>query len=108
MEIIEKNYFFIISVPKEEHIEFITKLNSFILKLFPDKKNPYTIRPLEIRDSDTLSKVTINTTEEKILNFSQALFGTDFQLTEHDSGDVEIVRKDSPEFVLEDENITMH
>ncbi len=108
MEIIEKNYFFIISVPKEEHIEFITKLNSFILKLFPDKKNPYTIRPLEIRDSDTLSKVTIKTTEEKILNFSQALFGTDFEFTEHDNGDVEIVRKDSLEFVLEDENITMH
>jgi hypothetical protein len=108
MEIIEKNYFFIISVPKEEHIEFITKLNSFILKLFPDKTNPYRIKPLEIRDTDSLSKVIIKTTEEKIMKFSQALFGTDFEFTEHDNGDVEIVRKDSLEFVLEDENITRH
>ncbi len=106
MEIIEKNYFFIISVPKEEHIEFITKLNSFILKLFPDKTNPYRIKPLEIRDTDSLSKVIIKTTEEKIMKYSQALFGTDFQLIEHDNGDVEIVRKDSLEFVLEDVNIS--
>jgi hypothetical protein len=50
----------------------------------------------------------IKTTEEKILNFSQTLFGTDFQFIERQNGDVEIVRKDSLEFVIEDENITRH
>ena len=108
MDITEKNYFFIISVPKEEYIEFLTKLNSFILKLFPDITNPYRIKPLEIRETDSLSKVIIKTTEEKIINFSQTLFGTDFEFTEHDNGDIEIVRKDSLEFALEDENITRH
>jgi len=108
MVLIEKSYFFIISIPKDEHIEFITQLNSFILKLFPDKMNPYTIKPLEIRDTDILSKVTIKTTEKKILKFSESLFGTDFQFIERYDGDVEIVRKDSLQFVLEDENTTRH
>lgn len=108
MEIIEKNYFFVISVPKEEHIEFITQLNSFILKLFPDTNNTHTIRPLEIRENDTLSKVMIKTTEEKIINFSKTLFGTDYEFIERPSGEVEIVRKDSEQFELEDENITRH
>ncbi|NIP37499.1 MAG: hypothetical protein GWM89_00235 [Candidatus Dadabacteria bacterium] len=104
----EKNYYFIISIPKDNHIEYVTQLNSLILKLFPGKKNPYTIRPLEIRDNDTLSKVTINTTESKIVKFSQTLFGNDYMFIEQNNGDVEIVRKDSVEFGIKDENTTRH
>lgn len=103
----EKTYFFIISIPKDNHIEYLTQLNSFILKLFPNKKNPYSIRPMEIRETDTLSRVTIKTTEEQILNFSKNLFGSDFQFLEHNSGDIEIIRKDSLEIFTE-YNVTKH
>ena len=108
MEGDKKDYFFIVSIPKDNHIEFVTQLNSFILKQFPNEKNPYTIRPLEIRDNDTLSKVTINTTENKIIEFAESLFGSEYMLIEQTGGDIEIVRKDSVKFGLEDENITRH
>ncbi len=104
----EKIYYFIVSIPKESHIEFVTKLNSFILKQFPGKNNPYTIRPLEIRDNDTLSKVTIKTTEENITRFSDSLFGKDYLFLVQNNNEIEIVRKDSVEFNLDDKSFTRH
>ncbi len=104
----EKNYYFIISIPKKGHIEHVTRLNSFILKQFPQKKNPYTIRPLEIRDKDTLSKVTIKTTRENIIKFSNTLFGNDYVFIEHSTDEIEIVRRVSVQSDIEDGELTMH
>lgn len=87
------NYFFYISIPKDSHIEYLTKLNSFILKLFPGKTNPYMIRPMEINDDVTISKVTINSTEDEIVEFALKLFGNDYEMVKHENGDYEIAKK---------------
>ena len=87
------NYFFYISIPKDEHIEYLTRLNSFILKLFPGKTNPYVIRPMEIKDNVTISKITINTTENEIQEFALKLFGEDYEIIKQVNGDYEIARK---------------
>lgn len=89
----KNNYFFYISIPKEGHIEHLTRLNSFILKLFPGKTNPYIIKPMEIKDDVTISKVTINTTENEIEEFAAKLFGNDYELVRHENGDFEIAKK---------------
>ena len=39
----EKTYFFAISIPKDGIIEYTGKLNSYISKLFPEKKVPCTL-----------------------------------------------------------------
>ena len=87
------NYFFYISIPKDGHIEYMTRLNSFILKLFPGKTNPYIIRPMEIKDEATISKVTINTTEYEIEKFALKFFGNNYKMVQHENGEFEIAKK---------------
>ena len=86
------NYFFYISIPKEGHIEYLTKLNSFIHKFFPGRVNPYLIRPMEIKDDLTVSKITIVSTESEIVEFASRLFGNDYKLIKHINGDIEIAK----------------
>ncbi len=104
----EKNYFFIISFPKDSFIEYVTKLNSFIIKMFPGKPNPYIIKPLEIQDTQTISKVTINTTEDKIRKFSERFFGEEIELLERNDGDIEVVLKHVEPIIDSDDNIVKH
>lgn len=88
------NYYFYISIPNEGHIEYLTKLNSFIHKYFPGRVNPYLIRPLEIKDNITVSKISIISTESEIVEFASRLFGNNYRLIRHDSGDIEIAIRD--------------
>ncbi len=89
----EKTYFFVISIPRDQMIEYTTRLNSYISKLF-QKEYPCTLKPLEIRDQDVLAKISINTSEENIREFADRFFGNKYELTERDSGEVEITQKE--------------
>ena len=99
-----KDYFFVISVPKDELLEYTRKLNSYITRVFPDKKNPYTIKPLEIGETETLAKIVINATEEEILYFADRFFGRNFELIEREKGEIEITQTEveSPHPLPED------
>ena len=87
-----RDYFFVISVPKDELLEYTRKLNSYLVRLFPDKKNPYVIKPLEIGDTETLAKIVINATEEEIMYFADRFFGQNFELIEREKGEIEIAQ----------------
>ncbi len=89
----ERIYFFVISVPRDQMIEYTTKLNSYISKLF-QKEYPYTLKPLEIRDQDVLAKVSITANEENIREFADRFFDKQYELTERDSGEIEITQKE--------------
>ncbi len=89
-----KDYFFVISIPKDEIIEFTSKLNSYISKVFPDKKYPFTMKPLEIGETNALAKIIINTTEDEIREFSERFFGRNFELIEREKGEIEITQTD--------------
>lgn len=91
-----KTYYFIISMPKHEMLEHTTRLNSYIRHFFPDKKNPYILKPLEIREYDTLAKISIETTEDEITKFADSFFQNNYELIEHSSGDIEIAQKNAP------------
>ncbi len=93
----EKNFFFIISIPKDEIIEYTTKLNSYISRVFPGKKNPFTLKPLEIGDEDALAKVTIRTTEAEMTDFARRFFGSGYEFIEREDGEVEIIRTSEEE-----------
>jgi len=104
-----KNYFFVISVPKEELLEYTRKLNSYITKLFPDKKNPYVIKPLEIGETDTLAKIVINATEKEILYFADRFFGRNFELIEREKGEIEITQtEDESPHNLHEDSVVKH
>ena len=89
----ERAYFFVISIPKDKMIEYTTKLNSYISKLF-QKEYPCTLRPLEMREEDVLSKITINATEKDIRDFADRFFDKKYEFTERDNGEIEITQKD--------------
>ena len=104
-----KDYFFVISVPKEELLEYTAKFGSYIARIFPDKENPYVIKPLEIGETETLAKITIKATEEEIRYFAGRFFNQNFELKERESGEIEIAQKEgdtgeSPP----DENVVKH
>ncbi len=88
----EKNYFFIISIPRDELIEYTTKLNSYISKLLPGKTNPFTLKPLEIREEDAIAKITIRATEAEITDFARRFFGSGYEFLEREDGEVEIIQ----------------
>jgi len=90
----EKTYFFVISIPREEIIEYTTKLNSYISKLF-QKQYPCTLKPLEVRDNDVLAKIIIKTTEENIRVFADRFFDKSYELTEREEGEIEITQKET-------------
>lgn len=104
-----RDYFFVISVPKEELLEYTRKLNSYLLRLFPDKKNPYVIKPLEIGEAETLAKIVINATEEEILYFADRFFGQNFKLIEREKGEIEITQSEVEfEQPSTDEDVVKH
>jgi hypothetical protein len=90
---IENTYFFAISIPRDQIIEYTTKLNSYISKLF-NKQYPCTLKPLEVRDKDVLAKIIIQTTEENIIIFADRFFGKKYELTKREDGEIEITQKE--------------
>jgi len=88
----EKKYFFILSIPREELIEYSTKLSSYISKFFPGKMNPFTLKPLAILDNETITKISIECSEGEIRQFAGRFFEGGYELRSHESGEVEIVR----------------
>ena len=104
-----KDYFFVISVPKDELLEYTRKLNSYLLRLFPDKQNPYVIKPLEIGDTETLAKIVINATEDEILYFADRFFGRNFELKEREKGEIEITQTEEEiQQAPSDESVIKH
>lgn len=89
----EKTYFFAISIPRDEMIEYTTKLNSYISKLF-QKQYPCTLQALEVRENDVLAKIIIKTSEENIRVFADRFFDKNYELTEHQNGEIEITQKE--------------
>ncbi len=89
----EKTYFFAISIPRDQMIEYTTKLNSYISKLF-QKQNACTLQPLEVREDDVLAKIIIKTTEENIKIFADRFFDKKYEFTKRDDDEIEITQKD--------------
>lgn len=89
----EKTYFFVISIPRDQIIEYTTKLNSYISKLF-NKEYPCTLKPLEVREKDVLAKIIIQTTEENIKIFADRFFDKKYEFTKRDDDEIEITQKD--------------
>lgn len=88
----EKKYFFILSIPRDEIIEYSTKLSSYISKFFPGKMNPFTLKPLAILENEAVTKISIDCSEEEIRQFAGRFFEGGYELREQESGEVEIVR----------------
>ena len=104
----EKTYFFIISIPRDESIEYTTKLNSYISKLFPEKDYPCNLRPMEVRDDDILSKITIEATEKDIREFADRFFDKNYELTERENGEIEITQKEQDPTIETGDNVIKH
>ena len=103
----EKTYYFVIAIPKDQMIEYTTKLNSYISKLF-QKAYPCTLKPLEMREEDVLAKISINATEEDIRVFADRFFEKQYELTERDSGEIEITQKEPDLSNLQEDQSTKH
>ncbi len=88
----EKKYFFILSIPRDEIIEYSTKLSSYISKFFPGKMNPFTLKPLAILENEAVTKISIECSEEEIRQFAGRFFEGGYELRVQESGEVEIVR----------------
>ena len=88
----EKKYYFILSIPRDELIEYSTKLSSYISKFFPGKMNPFTLKPLAILDNETITKISIDCSEGEIKEFAGRFFEGGYELLNQESGEVEIVR----------------
>lgn len=93
----EKNYFFVISIPRDELIEYSTRLGSYISRFFPGKTNPYILKPLEIQENNTVAKVTIRATEAEIREFADRFFTGGYELRERGGDEVEIARPSGQE-----------
>lgn len=87
----EKNYYFVISIPRDELIEYSTRLGSYITKFFPGRTNPYTLKPLEIQENNTIAKITIRATEAEIREFADRFFASGYELRDR-GGEIEIAR----------------
>ena len=98
----EKTYFFVISIPRDEIIEYATKLNSYISKLF-QKEHACTLQHLEVREKDIISKILINTTEKDIRVFADRFFDKQYELIEREDGEIEITQKEA-DLTQEDED----
>jgi len=104
----EKSYFFIISIPKDKMIEYMTKLNSYISKLFPEKKYPCTLKPLEVRDEDVITKIIIKASEKHIREFADRFFDKNYELTENENGEIEITQNEPDPAIDTDDNGLRH
>ncbi|MEM7007704.1 MAG: hypothetical protein AAF462_01050 [Thermodesulfobacteriota bacterium] len=90
----EKTYFFVISIPRDQIIEYSTKLNSYISKLL-QKEYACTVSHLEVREQDIISKILIKATEEDIRVFADRFFDKNYELIEREDGEIEITQKDA-------------
>jgi len=88
----EKKFYFILSIPRGEIIEYSTKLSSYISKFFPGKMNPFTLKPLAILENEAVTKISIECSEDEIRAFAGRFFEGGYELREQESGEVEIVR----------------
>lgn len=88
----QKKYYFILSIPRDELIEYSTKLSSYISKFFPEKASPFTLKPLAILEKEAITKISIECSEEEIKEFAGRFFEGGYELREQDTGEVEIVR----------------
>ena len=104
----EKSYFFIISIPTDGIIEYMTKLNSYISKLFPEKKYPCTLKPLEVRDEDIITKIIIKASEKHIREFADRFFDKNYELTENENGEIEITQKEPDPAIDTDDHGLRH
>ena len=104
----EKTYFFIISIPRDESIEYTTKLNSYISKLFPDKEYPCNLQPMEVRENDILSKISIQASEEDIRHFADRFFEKNYNLTERENGEIEITQKEPSQDIDTGDDVIKH
>ncbi len=93
----EKIYYFILSIPREELLAYSTKLSSYISKFFPGKINPFTLKPLAILENETVTKISIECSEDEIRAFAGRFFDGGYELVEQEGGEVEIVRTMSGE-----------
>ncbi|GJM14779.1 MAG: hypothetical protein DHS20C13_01060 [Thermodesulfobacteriota bacterium] len=98
----EKTYFFAISIPRDEIIEYTTKLNSYISKLF-EKQHACTLKPLEVREDNVIAKIIIKTSEEKIKIFADRFFQKNYEFTQRDNDEIEITQKE-PNLTNTDQN----
>lgn len=89
----ENTYFFVISIPRDQIIEYSTKLNSYISKLL-QKQNACTLKHLEVREDAMISKIIINATEEDIKVFADRFFNKNYELTKRDNDEIEITQKE--------------
>ena len=104
----EKTYFFAISIPRDEIIEYTGKLNSYISKLFPEKKYPCTLKPLEIRENDVIAKIVIEASEKHIREFADRFFDKNYELAERENGEIEIIQKESEPAIDTDDHGLIH
>ena len=88
----EKKFFFILSIPRGEIIEYSTKLSSYISKFFPGKLNPFTLKPLAILENEAVTKISIECSEDEIRVFAERFFEGGYELREQENGEIEIVR----------------
>lgn len=88
----EKNYFFVISIPRDELIEYSARLGSYISRFFPGRTNPYVLKPLEIQENNAIAKITIRATEAEIREFADSFFTGGYELRERGGEEVEIAR----------------
>ena len=88
----EKKYYFILSIPREELLEYSTKLSSYISKFFPGKINPFTLKPLAILENEAVTKISIECSEDEIREFAGRFFEGGYELRNQEGGEVEIVR----------------
>ena len=93
----EKNYFFVISIPRDELIEYTARLGSYISRFFPGKPDPYVLKPLEIQENNAIAKITIRATEAEIREFADSFFSSGYELRERNGGEVEIARPSGQE-----------
>ncbi len=103
----ERTYYFVIAIPKDQMIEYTTKLNSYISKLF-QKAYPCTLKPLEMREENVLAKISINTTEENIIEFADRFFDKKYEFSERESGEIEITQKEPDLSNLQEDQSTKH
>jgi hypothetical protein len=88
----KKKYYFILSIPRDELIEYSTKLSSYISKFFPGRANPFKLKPLAILENEAVTKISLECSEEEIKEFAGRFFEGGYELREQESGEVEIVR----------------
>jgi hypothetical protein len=88
----KKKFYFVLSIPRDELIEYSAKLSSYISKFFPGTTNPFTLNPLAILENEAITKISLECSEEEIKVFAGRFFEGGYELREQENGEVEIIR----------------